>query len=42
MISQGASEINIGFVVAESDAAKAVQALHREFFSKVSENAIFA
>jgi aspartate kinase len=42
MISQGASEINIGFVVAESDAAKAVQALHHEFFSEVRENAIFA
>ncbi|MFN3427533.1 MAG: lysine-sensitive aspartokinase 3 [Candidatus Thermochlorobacter sp.] len=42
MISQGASEINIGFVVSEQDAPKAVQALHREFFSEVRENAIFA
>lgn len=42
MISQGASEINIGFVVAEQDAPKAVQALHHEFFSEARENAIFA
>ncbi|MCS7013936.1 MAG: lysine-sensitive aspartokinase 3 [Chloroherpetonaceae bacterium] len=42
MISQGASEINIGFVVAEQDAPAAVRALHREFFSEVKENAIFA
>ena len=33
MISQGASEINIGFIVDEKDAEKAVQCLHKEFFS---------
>jgi len=33
MISQGASEINIGFIVNEKDAEKAVQCLHKEFFS---------
>lgn len=32
MISQGASEINISFVVEEGDVPKAVQALHRHFF----------
>src|SRR5271157_6599432 len=32
MISQGASEINIGFVVEESDVPDAVQRLHRCFF----------
>lgn len=32
MISQGASKINIAFVVASADTAKAVQALHRSFF----------
>jgi aspartate kinase len=32
MISQGASEINISFVVKESDAAKAVRHLHAHFF----------
>ena len=31
-ISQGASEINIGLVVEERDAANAVRALHQEFF----------
>ena len=31
MISQGASEINIGFVVDEATADKAVKALHKEF-----------
>ncbi len=33
VISQGASEINITFVVREEDAPTAVRALHREFFS---------
>ncbi|NTU67777.1 MAG: lysine-sensitive aspartokinase 3 [Chlorobiaceae bacterium] len=33
MISQGASEINVGFVVEEHDVAAAVNALHGEFFS---------
>ncbi|MDO8741157.1 MAG: lysine-sensitive aspartokinase 3 [Candidatus Woesearchaeota archaeon] len=32
MISQGASEINIGFVVKAEDAENAVRALHKEFF----------
>ncbi len=42
MISQGASEINIGFAVDESDLAKAVRLLHQAFFSEVKEDAIFA
>lgn len=33
MISQGASEINIGFVVDESDIERAVRSLHAELFS---------
>ena len=32
MISQGASEINISFVVSENDVPKAVQKLHQHFF----------
>jgi aspartate kinase len=32
MISQGASEINIAFIVNDKDAEKAVQCLHKEFF----------
>lgn len=32
MISQGASEINITFIVDSRDAAKAVQVLHKEYF----------
>jgi aspartate kinase len=32
MVSQGASEINISFVTEESDAVRAVQALHAHFF----------
>jgi aspartate kinase len=32
MISQGASELNISFVIQESDVPKAVQALHAQFF----------
>jgi aspartate kinase len=34
MISQGASRLNVSFVVAESDSSKAVQLLHREFFAQ--------
>ena len=34
MISQGASEINISFLVHEREAKKAVRALHRDFFGK--------
>jgi len=32
MISQGASKINVAFVVEDADCPKAVQALHRKFF----------
>jgi predicted amino acid-binding ACT domain protein len=32
MISQGASELNISFVIQESDVPKAVQHLHAQFF----------
>ena len=36
MISGGASDINLSFVVSGADADKAVQQLHREFFSSVA------
>jgi aspartate kinase len=39
MISQGASELNISFVIQESDVPKAVQHLHAQFFPS-SENTI--
>jgi len=32
MISQGASEINVGFVIEDQDAPEAVRQLHRRFF----------
>jgi aspartate kinase len=35
MISQGASRLNLGFVVAENDLRDAVSALHEEFFSEL-------
>lgn len=35
MISQGASVLNISFVVAQSDLQKSVQRLHQEFFSQL-------
>src|SRR6185437_8152273 len=35
MISQGASLLNLGFVVAEQDVKPAVEALHREFFKEL-------
>ncbi len=35
MISQGASVLNLGFVVAEADVAEVVTALHAEFFSSL-------
>jgi len=35
MISQGASLLNISFVVAEADLVRAVDALHEEFFSEL-------
>jgi hypothetical protein len=41
MISQGASELNISFVIQESDVPKAVQHLHAQFFP-VSPNSISA
>ncbi len=37
MISQGASEINISFVVKESDVPRAVQHLHAKFFGEAAE-----
>jgi aspartate kinase len=39
MISQGASEINISFVVRESDVPRAVQHLHKQFFPAGNKNA---
>ncbi|MGD0136041.1 MAG: hypothetical protein ABSE57_28685 [Bryobacteraceae bacterium] len=33
MLSQGASSLNLGFVVAGADLTAAVQALHTEFFT---------
>jgi aspartate kinase len=33
MISQGASEINMSFMIEEDDAEEAVRSLHKEFFS---------
>jgi aspartate kinase len=41
MISQGASLLNLGFVIADSDLAGAVSALHKEFFSEL-DPAVFA
>jgi len=35
MVSQGASALNFGFVVAGQDLTAAVQVLHREFFSEL-------
>jgi aspartate kinase len=35
MISQGASRLNLTFVVAEQDLARVVQALHEEFFAEL-------
>ena len=35
MVSQGASALNLGFVVAGKDLATAVPALHREFFTEL-------
>jgi aspartate kinase len=34
MIAQGSSEVNISFVIAGEDAAKAARALHEEFITK--------
>jgi aspartate kinase len=41
MISQGASLLNLGFVVAEADLKQTVSSLHDEFFSQV-DPAVFA
>ncbi len=41
MISQGASEINVGFVVEGEDVFRAVQHLHHEFFSDIESSCIF-
>ncbi len=41
MISQGASEINVGFVVEEREVPKAVENLHHEFFSEDDTRGIF-
>ncbi len=41
MISQGASEINVGFVVGEPEVVTAVKNLHREFFSGREGEGIF-
>jgi aspartate kinase len=38
MISQGASLLNISFVVKEADLRGVVEALHREFFSELDAN----
>jgi aspartate kinase len=35
MVSQGASKLNIGFVVAQEDLRRATEALHAEFFTEV-------
>jgi aspartate kinase len=40
MISQGASEINISFVVSESDVPKAVRHLHEHFFPAAAKSKI--
>ena len=41
MISQGASILNLGFVIAETDLEQSVLALHQEFFSEL-DPAVFA
>jgi aspartate kinase len=41
MISQGASEINISFVIDEADVPKVVSRLHSVFFSEV-DSEVFA
>jgi aspartate kinase len=40
MISQGASLLNLGFVIAENDLRQTVAALHNEFFSQL-DDAVF-
>ena len=41
MISQGASLLNLGFVIADGDVKDCVAALHQEFFSEL-DPAVFA
>jgi aspartate kinase len=41
MISQGASEMNLSFVVREEDADEAVKRLHREFFTGIDRPEVF-
>ncbi len=38
MISQGASEINMSFMIEEDDAAEAIRSLHQRFFSDPDED----
>jgi aspartate kinase len=38
MISQGASLLNLGFVIADADVSRAVAALHTEFFSELDSS----
>ncbi len=38
MISQGASLLNLGVVIAEADLGRAVEALHSEFFAELDPN----
>ena len=40
MISQGASRLNLGFVIAEDDLKEAVASLHNEFFAEL-DTAVF-
>ncbi len=40
MISQGASEINVGFVVDENDIERTVQLLHQELFTASGKNGL--
>ena len=42
MVSQGASSLNLGFVVAGEDLAEAVKRLHNEFFSELDSNVFVA
>ncbi len=41
MISQGASEMNLSFVVREGDADESVKRLHREFFTGIDQPEVF-
>ncbi|MGC8724237.1 MAG: aspartate kinase [Acidobacteriota bacterium] len=40
LISEGGSEVALGFVIAESDLASAVRSLHRRFFGQAAEAAV--